>query len=237
MANHCWNEVTIRGSEETLDKLEALFANYEQHDYFKDFGNSFFPEDQHADDNPYGTKWWDFNIERDNTNVLSIAGDSAWSPPIQLIAQISEEYTVTCTLKFYETGMDFAGTYEWLSGALMVMEDVNCAQHFYTEDGITNVIDNYLYDDDQIDGYTSAEQFIERLGLGNLIDSQDLKDLEELFMRHGKQKLLKNEEIISELRGVLTDLNNLSMNGLAGRVNLILKSVSEKLITDKQNET
>jgi hypothetical protein len=67
----------------------------------------------------YGTKWWDFELElRLEHNELTVSGDSAWSPPLQLIAEITKVFKVRAEGSYYEPGMDFAGNYTAEDGDL-----------------------------------------------------------------------------------------------------------------------
>ena len=97
MANYCYNSVQIFGKEKTLKKLQDKFNYYEKTNYFVEFGDyvldkKFNPEDEKRDYYEYGTRWWEFETDLDSKNfnenddcTLNISGDSAWSPPVELI--------------------------------------------------------------------------------------------------------------------------------------------------------
>lgn len=121
MANNCWNWVHITGPKETLDIIEERFEKYNNWEgTFTEFSRMVLgldpevvPEHETLNDSfsrmyTYGTKWWDFEIDRDD-DWLELRGDSAWSPPLYLLARISEVFNVKVEAEYEEPGMDFAG--------------------------------------------------------------------------------------------------------------------------------
>lgn len=124
MANNCWNWVKITGPKETLDIIEERFEKYyEMQDFtFTEFSRmvlGFDPEviPEHETLNDafnrmyrYGTKWWDFNIDRGD-EWLELCGDSAWSPPLGLLTMMTKVFDVKIEGEYSESGCDFGGFY------------------------------------------------------------------------------------------------------------------------------
>lgn len=125
MANNCWNWVEITGPKETLDIIEERFKKYhEMKDFtFTDFGNMVLGVEcdaNIADETidqmfgriyTYGTKWWDFTLDRQSPDTLCISGDSAWSPPLQLLAMMTKVFDVKIEGEYSESGCNFGGFY------------------------------------------------------------------------------------------------------------------------------
>lgn len=221
MANHCWNNVIIEGKKEVLDELEVLFNKYEKVNYFVDFGNAFFPNLKYyptkEDYNYYGTKWWDFNINREHDEYLQVSGDSAWSPPLKLIEMIAKEYSVGCTISFSETGCDFAGVYVFQNNQLIERADYTYAQYAYSvENGVQSLIDDYLYDADCFENYEDADNFIDQLGVEG-VEHEDMDTLREIFKEY-KGPMLDKKQLLTDLDEIVQHLKNLSMYGLATKV-------------------
>ena len=121
MANNCWNWVQINDPKETLDIIEERFKKYNDWEgTFTEFSRMILgldpeivPENETNEQlfsriYTYGTKWWDLNINRGD-GWLELCGDSAWSPPLYLLARISEVFNVKVEAEYEECGMDFAG--------------------------------------------------------------------------------------------------------------------------------
>ena len=122
MANYCSNNVTFTGKKEDIETLYQRFQKYNECEYFTHFaemvlGKPLSLVDDKFDGYAYGTKWWDFDI-RLGEDELTISGDSAWAPPLQLIAQITKVFDVEAYGDYYECGMDFAGDYSAHDGVL-----------------------------------------------------------------------------------------------------------------------
>lgn len=70
----------------------------------------------------WGTKWnvgSDVDIDNLSGNNISLSFDTAWSPPIPVIAAMCEQYPeVSATLRYIETGNWFAGTVEGVNGKI-----------------------------------------------------------------------------------------------------------------------
>lgn len=129
MANYCWNRALITGPKETLDIIEERFKKYhEMKDFtFTEFSRmvlGFDPEvvPEHETNDElfsriyrYGTKWWDFDIERGD-DWMNIIGDSAWSPPIGLLTMMTNVFDVKIEGEYSESGCDFGGFYTMENG-------------------------------------------------------------------------------------------------------------------------
>ena len=129
MANNCWNWVHISGPKETLDIIEERFNKYyEMQDFtFTEFSrmvlgfdHEVVPEHETNDElfnriYRYGTKWWDFNIDRDD-EWLELCGDSAWAPPIGLLTMMTKVFDVKIEGEYSESGCDFGGFYTMENG-------------------------------------------------------------------------------------------------------------------------
>ena len=127
MPNYCWNHVTIEGNTKQIDKIYKKLRKYKICNYFTAFGDFILGKgkidddyeaikDRHGDnfDNiyVYGTKWWEFemNMENDgNDAYLAISGDSAWSPPIELLRSVCKHFKVHAHIEYEEPGCDFGG--------------------------------------------------------------------------------------------------------------------------------
>lgn len=164
MANNCWNWVSFTGDKKTLDKLEKKFEKYDDTNYFTEFGDIVlgknkrnYKEKKYDFYYQYGTKWWDFDIDREDDDVLVIMGDSAWSPPTELTKKISDKYQLWVHHEFEESGMDFAGKYEYKNGKIIKEKDMSYQENRYNEniDGFWNDIEMYMSETD------NWEEFIE----------------------------------------------------------------------------
>lgn len=59
----------------------------------------------------WGTKWSpEFSFSDPSEDDLTLWGDSAWSPPVELLKNISEQFpTLTFRIRYHEAGCDFVG--------------------------------------------------------------------------------------------------------------------------------
>ena len=127
MPNYCWNYVTITGNKKELDKIYRKFDKYQECNYFTAFGDFILGKGKIDDDLEaikarygddfdtvyvYGTRWWEFELNMENEvndAYLVISGDSAWSPPIELIRSVCKHFKVCAHIEYEESGCDFAG--------------------------------------------------------------------------------------------------------------------------------
>lgn len=121
MANYCWNYAVLSGDKDVLDEIQERFSKYDDFNYFIHFGDYVLKKETPTNTEEYylyGTKWWEFNIDERTDITLIISGDSAWSPPLELLRQISEVYNVSIEGEYAEPGMDFAGFFTIEDGYL-----------------------------------------------------------------------------------------------------------------------
>lgn len=137
MANNCYNYTKVYGKKEVLDKIEEKFNKYKDHDYLVLWGDMVLNKEVERnikdDYNYYNTRWWDFSIERDDDESMTISGDSAWSPPLQLLQELTEVYDVVVEGSYEEPGMDFAGDYKCEKGEIEDNE-MTCWEYRLKED-------------------------------------------------------------------------------------------------------
>lgn len=123
MANNCWNWVQITGPKETLDIIEERFEKYNDwKGTFTEFSRmvlgldpEIVPENETNEQlfsriYTYGTKWWDLDINRGD-GWLQLCGDSAWSPPLQLLTMMTKVFDVNIEGEYSESGCNFGGFY------------------------------------------------------------------------------------------------------------------------------
>lgn len=97
----------------------------------------------------YGTRWFDFEMEGDDT-FLQIQGSSAWSPPIKFFVDLCEVYNLNARMEYEECGMDFAGK--------LKISPNGITQHFeMTADEFNYLEDYHAWCDRQIDHYGYEE--------------------------------------------------------------------------------
>jgi hypothetical protein len=121
MANNCWNYVTISGDKNVLDEIQERFSKYDDFNYFVEFGDYVLKKENKIsieDYYHYGTKWWEIHMERSEDNCLIISGDSAWSPPLELMTELSKVFPVVIEGEYNECGMDFGGFFSAYEGGL-----------------------------------------------------------------------------------------------------------------------
>jgi hypothetical protein len=136
MANNCDNYVTFTGKKEDIETLYQRFKKYDECEYFTHFaemvlGKPLSPLDE-LYGYAYGTKWWDFEVTLQDDELV-VSGDSAWSPPLQLIGEITKVFNVSAEGSYYEMGMDFAGMYTAESGNLDDNE-MTCFEYHLLQD-------------------------------------------------------------------------------------------------------
>lgn len=161
MANYCWNWAKITGPKETLDIIEERFKKYDEMDdfTFTEFSRMVLGLDPEVIPEhetlgaafgrmyTYGTKWWDFNIDRGD-EWLELCGDSAWAPPLGLLTKMTEVFDVEIEGEYSESGNDFGGFYTIEDGVCNDREmtyfeyELECDR----DEAIGRLIDNIISD-------------------------------------------------------------------------------------------
>ena len=118
MANNCWNHVYISGSKEVIDNLYEQFNNRDKSESFAKFAGKFFYEKDIPKSEDYGSKWWNFWLERNEDKSMIVLGDSAWCPPHKFLQMLSDHYPVKITAEYEEQGQDFAGVSDYEQGVM-----------------------------------------------------------------------------------------------------------------------
>lgn len=134
MPNYCYNYAKITGKTEDVEKLRKAFLAQRGDGFtegirlpFNEFCRSLLPSgadvpysSEVSDSYIFGTKWWDYDVidafGEPEEGVLEIVGDSAWSPPSELMRLISLHYDVEIRLQYEEPGEDFAGWTTFVNG-------------------------------------------------------------------------------------------------------------------------
>ena len=160
MANYCYNYAVLSGDKAALDEIQERFSKYNDFNYFTEFGDYVLKKKMEDDYKSmthdkayiYGTKWWEFEMERTDV-TLTISGDSAWSPPLRLLHLISSEYGVNIEGEYNECGVGFGGFFTIEDGCL----DDRCMEYFdYQLESdrdwaINDLIDNLSDCDEEFD--------------------------------------------------------------------------------------
>ncbi|AEM71590.1 hypothetical protein Murru_2554 [Allomuricauda ruestringensis DSM 13258] len=110
MANHCYNTITITGTDAELETLHTLLTKEKDHIDFEHVLKREIPfKDIYK---VVGTKWFTPDIDfRDGE--LKLYGDSAWSPPVPFFETLVGTYpSLKVAMRFEEPGMGFGGELE-----------------------------------------------------------------------------------------------------------------------------
>lgn len=110
MANHCWNWASFSGSKSNIKAFKKALADAKKIEDKGFRAQAFLITNQM--ENPkkdWGTRWWDWQIHDSDPEYVALSGDSAWSPPIEFVQGICEEYFLTCEIEYEESGCDFGG--------------------------------------------------------------------------------------------------------------------------------
>jgi len=116
MPNWCSNTLMIRGDVETLSQLKpVLEAGEGLLEAIKPIGEW----DRGTAVEAWGTKWdistegLHFTDNGDGTAEIEGYFDSAWSPPVEAFAQLSQDWdSCYIELKYFEPGMGFVGVFD-----------------------------------------------------------------------------------------------------------------------------
>ena len=169
MANNCYNWVHFTGSEESIKKLHDKFNDYKNFNYFTDWGNHVLDITNDTNEKTfdwcykYGTKWWDFDIERPDIDELIVIGDTAWSPPEQLMEEICKHYDIQCRIEFEEGGNDFGGYAEFNPEGKIDEYNVSYRQWRYEQDphcAIDDILNSLEYCDFTLEDFEDDFEYM-----------------------------------------------------------------------------
>ncbi len=148
MANYCWNYVVFNGKATQIKKLRNKFKQYDKTNWFVEFGDYVLNkgkigatkqelEKKHKDFYYYGTRSWEFDLRDypdDDKNTFTVAGDSAWSPPTELINQICILYGLSAEMDYEECTEDFAGIVKFDKTGIISHKEMTCHEYRYNDD-------------------------------------------------------------------------------------------------------
>jgi hypothetical protein len=186
MANHCYNSITLQGSEDAITKLaERLTDTYSKFNYLNgwadyvlgirdDFEYSF-ENDERNDSHYYGSRWFDFDLEV-TSDTIEMRGDSAWSPLVKFTEELCKVYGLEGSIYYSESGMDFAGeAYYNAEGEVSTIEGT-CDMMAYNED-VNYWFESMLGKLDGADEEEIDEAIEEAMGYATAEHLRELKEL------------------------------------------------------------
>lgn len=107
MANNCNNWITLNGNVSEIKEFSKLLEIGEKqengYDIYANLCNEFGKSENDG-------RWFDIDVSKNNENEITISGDSAWCPCLDLFTKISEKYpSFGIHYEYEEPGCDFAG--------------------------------------------------------------------------------------------------------------------------------
>ena len=149
MANYCANYVELIGRKEVLDKLQENFLK-QKSEKGKSFNERMMgviitklSTDQKEDLYLFGTRWWDYEVERKRDNLLLLTGDSAWSPPIDLLKYITYENAIDAYIEYQDYDMDLNGKAKIENGRIVL--NLDCTEKYIKHNGFKYIEEVNLY--------------------------------------------------------------------------------------------
>lgn len=173
MPNWCYNNITISGEPNRLERLKSAITIIKNSN--EDVKNRLFesliglPPNTNMEEYKnqgwfntnvdwFGTKWdvgFEFVQEMTDTYIY-MSGDTAWSPPINFCIELSKLYKVDIEMYYEEPGSDFCGKTHIDSEGNYTEEDYSYQEGLYRFDG---------YDEWYDREFTSAlEWMVDELG-------------------------------------------------------------------------
>lgn len=198
MPNWCYNNLTITGEKENLDRIKFHLEDIEKKD---DSTPGIFMalvgRDQSIELNEYENGgWYDANINywgckwdvsydesgvEYNDGSITMSFQTAWSPPINFIQHLGYLFNVECELYYEEPGCDFCGKSYYNSEDGLSEEDYSYdeGRFVFDKDNFFDSCDgeiDYLFESDEDVTFDSVK---ERFPF--ITGEEDLKTLEEIF--------------------------------------------------------
>lgn len=118
MPNWCSNTITIKGETETLQILKDNNFSFDFIRPEPDWTNTPNEDDDWRIDN-WGTKWdiHSPDIKLEDNHTLVVTGDTAWSPPEEVLRYATERFPdLEINITYEEEGMDFYGEADFAKG-------------------------------------------------------------------------------------------------------------------------
>lgn len=188
MANNCWNWVGFEGDETSLKKLQKdIDEAIEKSDgCLIRFSDYLLDEDNINSKgidlyDTYGTKWWSINLNSLEGDMLSVGGDSAWSPPSELIKRITKKYSLTAILEFEEISNDFGGTETYINGELVSEKLMTYNEWVYftnRECALDRIIDDI--EDSPSDLFEDLDSIDDELAY---MSDEDIKMIKDVYLK------------------------------------------------------
>ncbi len=107
MANHCYNFITVEGSEEDIEILKDVVMNSKKAFANISYYNRLRDEFNGTEDDP---GWFEIEDPEFYPTSVTFQGDSSWSPAIELFAKISDKLSsLNIHYEYEESGNNFSG--------------------------------------------------------------------------------------------------------------------------------
>lgn len=176
MANNCYNYIKITGDKAQLKKLYKDFVLYPKSGC--DSGYDIYENICHK----YGKcgndgRWFDMDVDYQDKDEITISGDSAWCPCLEIFTKISEKFPkLSINYSYEEMGCNFSGWADIKGGVC----DDNCFTYWEgiikregEEEAMFIVIEN------ELECYETEEELIESTMYSAFSEKCKLEILEE----------------------------------------------------------
>ena len=154
MANNCYNDAHIEGTEQMIDLFIQRLEEAKKEDkalfnptFYKALGQDPTNEDVY---NQFGSRWFDANFERFSPTSMSLCGDSAWTPINEFLLRLSAVYGFTIASTYEESGEDFGGWFSCTNGEVTIDKSTSFYAFRYLDDR-EHTMETML--EDATDGY------------------------------------------------------------------------------------
>lgn len=213
MPNWCYNNISITGSPKKIGRINAVI-DILKNSTDENKKNNLFKEliglppntdmEEYNNQGWYGTnvEWfgtkWDVDVDfvaHQDTDHIELAGETAWSPPINFCIELARTYGVQVEMYYEEPGSDFCGKtfideeggaseedYEYQEGVYR-FEGFN---EWYNREFDSNM--DFLIDCLNDDDTTPLELITDHYGFLTEDEIKECaKDLEEYVKKHTKE--------------------------------------------------
>ena len=138
MANHCYNDAHIEGTEQMIDLFVHRLEEAKKEErslynatFYKVLGMEVEEEDVY---DQFGSRWFEADYERMSPTAISVWGDSAWSPVNEFFLRLSAVYGFTIQSTYEEGGEDIGGWFECENGEVTRDESTSYYAYRYLDD-------------------------------------------------------------------------------------------------------